>query len=144
MKAALAEARLAGAKGEVPVGAVVVCEGEIIARGHNLKEHLKDPTAHAEILVLRQAALIRGDWRLEDCDLYVTVEPCPMCAGALIQARIRRLVYGAADPRAGAVGSCLNLLEMECFNHRVEVTAGVCAPECALVLQEFFRKLRRE
>ncbi|HAA89720.1 MAG: tRNA-specific adenosine deaminase TadA [Thermoanaerobacterales bacterium 50_218] len=144
MKAALAEARLAAAKGEVPVGAVVVCNGEIIARGHNLREHLKDPTAHAEILVLRQAALIQGDWRLNDCDLYVTIEPCPMCAGALIQARIRRLVYGAPDPRAGAVGSCLNLLEMKCFNHQVEVTAGVCAPECALVLQEFFKKLRRE
>jgi tRNA(adenine34) deaminase len=144
MRAALAEARLAAAKGEVPVGAVVVCGGEIIVRGHNLREHLKDPTAHAEILVLRQAALLRGDWRLNDCDLYVTLEPCPMCAGALIQSRIRRLVYGAPDPKAGAVGSCFNLLEMDCFNHRVEVTAGVCAGECASLLQEFFQKLRQE
>lgn len=142
MKEALKEAWLAASRDEVPVGAVVVCSEEVIARGFNLREHLSDPTAHAEMIALRQAAVARGDWRLNDCDLYVTMEPCPMCAGALIQARIRRLIYGAPDPKAGAVQSCLQMLDMDCFNHKVEVTAGVCREESVRLLQDFFKKLR--
>ncbi len=142
MREALKEAWKAAKKGEVPVGAVVVKDGEIIARGHNLRERLGDPTAHAEILALREAAFRVGGWRLNGCTLYVTMEPCPMCAGAAIQGRLDRVVYGAADPKAGAAGSCVDLLSLGCFNHRLEVTGGVLADRCAYVLQEFFRRLR--
>lgn len=142
MKEALKEAYKAAAKGEVPVGAVVVSNGEVIARGHNLKERLNDPTAHAEMLALREAALRLGSWRLNGCTLYVTMEPCPMCAGAAIQGRVQRIVYGAPDPKAGAAGSCVDLLGETCFNHRVEVAGGVLREKCARLLQEFFRKLR--
>lgn len=142
MKEALKEAYKAAAKGEVPVGAVIVAGGEVIARGHNLKERLADPTAHAEILALREAALRLGSWRLNDCTLYVTMEPCPMCAGAAIQGRVQRIVYGAPDPRAGAAGSCVDLLGATCFNHRVEVAGGVLGEKCTRLVQEFFRKLR--
>ncbi|MGI9953494.1 tRNA adenosine(34) deaminase TadA [Moorellaceae bacterium AZ2] len=144
MRMALEEARKALQEGEVPVGAVVVQEGEVIARAHNRRETSQDPTAHAEILALRQAAQRLRTWRLEGATLYVTLEPCPMCAGAAVQARLKRLVYGAPDIRAGAVDSVLNLVEHPHFNHRVEVISGICEEECRLILQEFFSKLRRE
>lgn len=142
MQEAIKEAWHAAVKDEAPVGAVVVADGKVIARGHNLRERLGDPTAHAELLAIRQAALVIESWRLNECTMYVTMEPCPMCAGAAIQARLKRIVYGASDPKAGAAGSCLDLLAMDCFNHRVEVTGGVCRDKCARVVQEFFRKLR--
>jgi tRNA(adenine34) deaminase len=142
MREALKEARRAADKGEVPVGAVIVRDGKVVGRGHNLRERLGDPTAHAELLAIREAAIAAGGWRLSGCTLYVTMEPCPMCAGAMIQARLQRLVYGAPDPKAGAAGSCLDLLGMTCFNHRVEVAGGVCAEACAGIVQAFFRRLR--
>jgi tRNA(adenine34) deaminase len=143
MEQALAEAQAAAEEGEVPVGAVVVAEGEVIARAHNRPIATNDPTAHAEILALRSAAARRGNYRLTDCDLYVTLEPCAMCVGALVHGRIRRLVYAAPDPKGGAVASCLRLLESSHWNHRVEVQAGVLAEEAAALLQRFFT-LRRE
>jgi tRNA(adenine34) deaminase len=142
MKEAIKEAYKAAAKLEVPVGAVVVAVDEVIARGHNLRERLGDPTAHAEILALREAALRLESWRLNECTLYVTMEPCPMCAGAAIQGRVGRIVYGAADPKAGAAGSCVDLLSETCFNHQVEVSGGIMEEKCAYVVQEFFRRLR--
>jgi tRNA(adenine34) deaminase len=144
MREALAEAKEAAAKGEVPVGAVVVRAGEIVGRGHNLRETLADSSAHAEILALREAARKTGDWRLSDCTLYVTIEPCPMCAGALVQSRVARLVYGARDPKAGAVDSLVDLVRDPRFNHRVEVTSGVLEEECRAVIQGFFRGLREK
>ncbi|MEW6770191.1 MAG: tRNA adenosine(34) deaminase TadA [Bacillota bacterium] len=143
MREALREAEKAGALGEVPVGAVVVVGGEIVSRAHNLRETLKDATAHAEIVALREAARRSGDWRLEDAVVYTTVEPCPMCAGALVQFRVRKVVYGAADPKAGAAGSIVNLLQEPRFNHQVEVVAGVLEAECREVIQRFFRDLRQ-
>lgn len=142
MEQALAEAQAAAEEGEVPVGAVVVAEGKVVARAHNRSVATNDPTAHAEILALRAAAERRGNYRLTDCDLYVTLEPCVMCVGALVHARIRRLVYAAPDPKGGAVASCLRLLESPHWNHRVEVQAGVLAEESAALLQRFFT-LRR-
>ena len=144
MEAALAEAHEAEAEGEVPVGAVVVRDGEIIARAHNQPVGLNDPTAHAEILALRAAAERLGNYRLTGCDLYVTLEPCAMCAGALVHARVRRLVYAATDPKAGAVASLLRLLEAPHLNHRVEVGSGVLAEEAAALLQRFFALRRGE
>lgn len=143
MEQALAEAREAESEGEVPVGAVVVRDGEVIARAHNRPLSACDPTAHAEVLALRAAAERLGNYRLTACDLYTTLEPCAMCAGALVHARIRRLVYAAADPKAGAVHSRLRLLEAPHLNHRVEVVADVLAEEAAALLQRFFA-LRRE
>ncbi len=142
MAEALAEARKAAARGEVPIGAVIVRGEEIIARGHNLREKDQDPTAHAEIIALKEASEKLGSWRLEDCEIFVTLEPCPMCAGALLQARIKKLVYGAKDPKAGAIVSLLQLYAVEGFNHKIEVTAGVEAEEAARLLREFFRRLR--
>lgn len=142
MREALKEAYKAADKGEVPVGAVIVADDQVIAHGHNLRERLADPTAHAEILALREAALVLGSWRLNDCTLYVTMEPCPMCAGAAIQGRVKKIVYGAADPKAGAAGSCVDLLGETCFNHRVEVVGGVLEEKCVQVVQSFFRRLR--
>jgi len=142
MREALAEARKAYALGEVPIGAVVASGETIIGQGHNRRETTGDPTAHAEIVALRQAAEHLGGWRLSGTTLCVTIEPCPMCAGALVQARVQRLVFGAMDPKAGAVGSVLNLLEEKIFNHTVEVTAGVLAEECRAIMQEFFRQRR--
>jgi len=144
MRDALRQARKAYAADEVPVGAVVVREGKIIARAHNQVELLKDATAHAEMLALTQAEAAVGDWRLTDCDLYVTKEPCPMCAGALVHTRIHRIIFGCADPSAGAAGSMMNLLQMPTLNHRCEITFGVLQKECAAILQEFFRKRRDE
>ena len=142
MRDALRQAEKAYAVDEVPVGAVVVREGKIIARAHNQVELLKDATAHAEMLALTQAEAAVGDWRLTDCDLYVTKEPCAMCAGALVHTRIRRVVFGCADPVAGAAGSVVNLLQMPGFNHSCDITSGLFQDECAAILQTFFRRRR--
>src|ERR1700680_5102993 len=142
MSEALRLATKAFGKEEVPVGAVVVREGKIIGRAYNQVELLKDATAHAEMLALTQAEAAAGDWRLVDCDLYVRKEPCVMCAGALIHVRIRRLVFGCADPRSGAAGSVMNLLQNPAFNHHCEITSGILQNECAAILQDFFRKKR--
>ncbi|MGH8093913.1 MAG: tRNA adenosine(34) deaminase TadA [Chthoniobacterales bacterium] len=127
---------------EVPIGAVVVRAGRIIARAYNQVELLKDATAHAEMLALTQAEAAVGDWRLNDCDLFVTKEPCPMCAGALVQVRMRRVIFGCGDPRAGAAGGLLNLLRNPALNHQCDITAGVLDRECAKLLQSFFRARR--
>ncbi|HEY5452047.1 MAG TPA: tRNA adenosine(34) deaminase TadA [Polyangia bacterium] len=143
MRRALAAAELAGDRGEVPVGAVVVVGGEIVAVAHNERETGSDPTAHAEILALRRAATALGRWRLTDADLYVTMEPCPMCAGALVNARVRRLYFGCDDPKAGAVRTLFTLAEDPRLNHRVEVVPGVLAAEGAALLRGFFSRLRQ-
>src|SRR5919197_2791388 len=142
MHEALRMASKAAQAGEVPIGAVVVREGKIIARSHNQVELLKDATAHAEMLVLTQAEAAVGDWRLTDCDLYVTKEPCPMCAGALIPTRVRRVIFGCADRAAGAAGSVINLLQMPTLNHRCDIAIGVLEDECAAILKDFFRQRR--
>jgi tRNA(adenine34) deaminase len=142
MHSALEEARKADELGEVPVGAVVVLAGEIIAGGCNRNLLDRDPSAHAEIVALRGAGIAVGNHRLLDCDLYVTIEPCAMCAGALVQARLRRLIYGAADPKAGAVSSVLQVLNHPALNHQMEVVPGVLADECGSLLQGFFRSRR--
>jgi len=142
MRSALEEANKAAELGEVPVGAVVVLGGEIIARGCNRNLLDRDPSAHAEIVALRGAGMAVGNHRLLDCALYITLEPCAMCAGALIQARVKRLVYGAADPKAGAVNSVLQVLNHPALNHQMEVVPGVLADECAGLLQSFFRSRR--
>lgn len=142
MREALRQAQKAHEADEVPVGAVVVRNGRIIARAYNQVELLKDATAHAEMLALTQAEAAVGDWRLTDCDLYVTKEPCPMCAGALVHVRIRRLIFGCADSRAGAAGSVVNLLQLPSLNHQCKITSGVLQNECAAILQDFFRKHR--
>jgi len=142
MRAALAEARGALAHDDVPVGAVVVRNGLIVAARHNERELTGDPTAHAEVLALRDAAATIGHWRLDDCTLVVTLEPCAMCAGAMVNARLGRLVYGATDPKAGAAGSCFDLVDSPLLNHRVPRTTGVLASECGDVLREFFRSRR--
>lgn len=143
MREAIREAQRAAQKGEVPIGAVVVRNGVVVGRGHNLRETDKDPTAHAEILALREASRTLGGWRLTDAVMYVTLEPCPMCAGALVQARVKRLVFGAWDPKAGCAGTLLNLVEFPAFNHRLSVTAGVLEEECAMLLKRFFQSLRK-
>ncbi|HHY09643.1 MAG TPA: nucleoside deaminase [Firmicutes bacterium] len=142
MREAVLQAKEALAAGEVPIGAVVVLGGEIIGRGRNRREELKDPTAHAEIIAIRAAAKYLGGWRLTAASLYVTLEPCPMCAGAIVNARLKTLVFGAFDPKAGAVSSLLNLVQDERLNHRVDVVAGVCQEECAKLLRDFFKQLR--
>src|SRR5512146_613025 len=142
MGEALRQAARAFAAEEVPVGAVVVREGQIIARAFNQVELLKDATAHAEMLALTQAEEAVGDWRLTDCTLYVTKEPCPMCAGAIVHVRLARVVFGATDPKAGAAGSALNLLDFPTLNHRCEFTSGVREPECRSFLQTFFAEQR--
>lgn len=142
MRVALDLAREAVALGEVPVGAVAVKNGEIVGRGFNLKEAQQDPTAHAEMIALRETAVNVQNWRLLDVTLYCTLEPCPMCAGAMIQARLPRLVYGAKDTRFGAHGSIVNVLDEPRFNHRVTVTEGVLQDEAIALLQQFFQQLR--
>ena len=143
MHAALEQARQAAEVGEVPVGAVIVHAGSVIAAAHNQREQLRDPTAHAEMIAITQASESLGAWRLEGCTLYVTLEPCPMCAGAIVQSRVPRVVYGAADPKAGAVDSLYRLLNDDRLNHRCEVVGGVLAEECGEVLKAFFRARRR-
>ena len=138
MQLALEEAEAAFLKGEVPIGAVAVKNGEVIAKAHNLREILKDPTAHAEVLVMRQAAEVLGTWHLNDVTIYVTLEPCPMCAGAMLQARLTQVVFGTMDAKAGAVGSVINILESRQFNHQVQVIAGIMEEECKEILQRFF------
>ncbi len=142
MRQALAEARRAAELGEVPIGAVVVRDGELVGRGHNRREIDGDPLAHAELLALREAARRVGGWRLAGCTMVVTLEPCPMCAGALVASRIDRLVYGAADPKAGYCGSLGNLVQDARLNHRLEVSAGILAEESAALLRGFFASLR--
>ena len=142
MKAALRLARKAADEGEVPVGAVVVCEGKIVGRGRNRRETKKDALGHAEIEAIHKACKKLGGWRLHKCDLYVTLEPCPMCAGAIINARIRTVYYGAPDPKAGSCGTLVNLFALP-YNHKPEVVSGVMEEECAGVLRDFFRALRK-
>jgi tRNA(adenine34) deaminase len=144
MAHALGLARLAAENSEVPVGAVLVAEGKLLGAGYNCPIGACDPTAHAEILALREAAAQRGNYRLVGSTLYVTLEPCPMCAGALVHARVSRIVYGAADPRSGACGSVLNLPQSAYLNHRCEVQAGVLSGECAALLRDFFRARREK
>lgn len=142
MREALVEAEKAFTKGEVPIGAVVVLGDEIIGRGHNLRETLVDSTAHAEIMALREAACRIGDWRLDGSIVYATIEPCPMCAGALIQFRVQTVVYGAQDPKAGAVDSIMDVLREPRFNHQVAVVSGIFEDECREIIKRFFRQLR--
>lgn len=144
MREALIEAQKAEAIGEVPIGAVIVKNNEIIARGHNLKERLKDPTAHAEIIAIKEASQKIGSWRLNDCTLYVTLEPCQMCTGAIIQARIGHVVFGTRDPKAGCVVSLFNLLDDQRFNHNANYTEGINEQECSLILKKFFLNLRNK
>jgi tRNA(adenine34) deaminase len=144
MRRALQEAEAALAEDEVPVGAVVVQGDRIVASAHNQREQLHDPTAHAEMIAITQAAQTLGSWRLDGCTLYVTLEPCPMCAGAIVLARLPRLVFGATDPKAGAVASLYRLLEDARLNHQVEVVAGVLAAPCGEILTKFFEQKRRE
>jgi tRNA(adenine34) deaminase len=143
MELALAEAEQALREDEVPIGAVVVHQGRVIASAHNQRETLRDPTAHAEMIAITQAADALGSWRLEDCALYVTLEPCPMCAGAILQARIATVVYGAGDPKAGAVDTLYQLLRDPRLNHRVETVSGVLANRCGEILSRFFQQQRR-
>ncbi len=143
MKAAIKEAKKAYSKLEVPVGCVIVKDGKIIARAHNLKEIKQDTTKHAEILAIQKASKKLNSWRLIDCDMYVTLEPCSMCAGAIIQSRIRKVYFGAHDLKTGAVGSVFNLFDDYTFNHKVQCEAGVLEDECEQILKEFFKELRK-
>ncbi|HMM23091.1 MAG TPA: tRNA adenosine(34) deaminase TadA [Selenomonadales bacterium] len=143
MELALQEAREAYALGEVPIGAVLVIDGKVIAAGHNLRETWQDATAHAEVIAIQAACRKLGRWRLTGATLYVTIEPCPMCAGALVMSRIDRLVYGSPDYKAGAVESLFNIVQNDALNHRIEVLAGVRADECAALMREFFRERRK-
>jgi tRNA(adenine34) deaminase len=144
MAQALAQARLAAAEGEVPIGAVVVADGRIVGRGRNARERLNDPTAHAEVLALQEASRVLGRWRLSGATMYATLEPCPMCAGALVNARVDRLVYAIADPKAGAVDTLFDMLRDARLNHRVQVASGILAEECGEILREFFRQRRKQ
>ena len=144
MKEAIRQARKAYALREVPIGCVIVCGDKIIARGYNRRNTDKNTLSHAELNGIRKASRKLGDWRLEGCTLYVTLEPCQMCAGAIVQARIDRVVIGTMNPKAGCAGSVLNLLEMEGFNHKVQVTRGILEEECSKMLSDFFKELREE
>ncbi|MGC8795793.1 MULTISPECIES: tRNA adenosine(34) deaminase TadA [Thermodesulfovibrio] len=144
MKEALKEAEKAYALGEVPVGAVIVLNGEIVARAHNIKETTHDPTAHAEMLAIKQAANVFGAWRLTEATLYVTKEPCIMCSGAIVHARIKRVVYGCSDPKGGGAVSLYRILQDPRLNHQVEITSGILEEECRAVLQRFFKELRNQ
>lgn len=142
MKYAIKEALKAKKKNEVPIGAVVVCNGEIISKAHNLREKTQDATTHAEILAIKKACKKIGSWRLENCDIYVTLEPCPMCAGAILQSRIRKVYFGCYDPKAGAAGSLINILENDYFNHHTECEGNILKDECSTLLKDFFKELR--
>ena len=142
MKEAIRQAKKAGEAGDVPIGCVIVYEGKIIARGYNKRNQQKSALGHAEISAIRKASKKLGDWRLEDCTMYVTLEPCQMCAGAIVQARIPKVVIGCMNPKAGCAGSILNLLDMKQFNHQVEVTRGIMETECSAMMSGFFAELR--
>ncbi len=144
MKMAIDQAIIAQKKGDVPVGCVIVKNNKVIARAFNQREQLADPTAHAEIIALTIAAAALGNWHLDDCTIYVTLEPCPMCAGALVLSRAKRLVYGCTDPKTGACGSLYNIVADQRLNHQLEVTSGVMAKDCAFLLSDFFRKKRKQ
>lgn len=143
MREAIKRARKAAKIDEVPIGCVIVYDDKIIARGYNRRNTDKSTLAHAEIIAIRKAAKVIGDWRLEDCTMYITLEPCPMCAGAIVQARIPRVVVGAMNPKAGCAGSVINLLQMDGFNHKAELTSGVLVDECRTMLQDFFKEMRK-
>lgn len=142
MKAALKEAQKAYKLGEVPIGCVIVYEGKIIGRGYNRRNTDKSTLCHAEITAIKKASKFIGDWRLEGCTIYITLEPCQMCGGAIVQARMDRVVFGSMNPKAGCGGSLLNLLEMDCFNHQCQVTRGILEEECSALLKSFFKELR--
>ena len=144
MKEAIRQAKKAAALGDVPIGCVIVYQDKIIARGYNRRNTDKTTLGHAEITAIKKASRVIGDWRLEDCTIYITLEPCQMCAGAIVQARIPRVVIGSMNPKAGCGGSVLNILQMEQFNHRCEVTRGVLEEECSTMLSSFFKQLRQE
>lgn len=143
MREAIKQARKAAKIDEVPIGCVIVYDDKIIARGYNRRNTDKSTLAHAEIIAIRKAAKVIGDWRLEGCTMYITLEPCPMCAGAIVQARIPRVVVGAMNPKAGCAGSVINLLQMDGFNHKAELTSGVLVDECRTMLQDFFKEMRK-
>ena len=143
MKIALQEAKKAYDNNEVPIGCVIVYNDEIIGIGANMRVTDKNVLSHAEIIAINEACGFMGDWRLEDCTLYVTVEPCPMCAGAIVQARIKKVVFGAENPKAGCAGSIVNLLQNDSFNHQVEIEKGVCVNECATLMKDFFKRFRK-
>ena len=143
MKQAITQAKKAAAIGDVPIGCVIVYEGKVIARGYNRRNKDKTTLAHAELLAIKKASRVLGDWRLEGCTLYVTLEPCQMCAGAIVQARIPKVVAGAMNPKAGCAGSVLDLLHVERFNHQVEFVSGILEEECQNLLSGFFKELRR-
>lgn len=142
MKEAIKLAKKAESIDEVPIGAVIVHDDKIIARAHNLRESKQNAVAHAEIIAIQKACKKMGSWRLEDCILYVTLEPCPMCTGAILQSRIKRVVYGAADPKGGCIESCMKMYEVKGFNHYPEVTSGVLKEECSMLLKNFFKQKR--
>lgn len=144
MKEAIRQAKKAWKMEEVPIGCVIVHEGKIIGRGYNRRTTDKNPLAHAELAAIRKASKKMGDWRLEDCILYVTLEPCQMCSGAIVQARVKRVVIGCMNPKAGCAGSILNLLQVERFNHQVEITSGVLEAECSQMMKGFFKELREK
>lgn len=142
MKAAIEQAKIAQSYDEVPIGCVIVRNGKIISTGYNLKEKTQLSTAHAEMIAIEHACKVLGTWRLDDCDLYVTLEPCPMCTGAIIQSRIHRVIFGANDPKGGCIGSCVNLFEIKGFNHYPTYTSHVLQEECSQLLKKFFKKKR--
>ena len=144
MKEAIKQAKKAYALDETPIGCVIVCEGKVISRGYNRRNTDKNPLAHAEIAAIKKASKKMGDWRLEECTLYVTLEPCQMCAGAIVQARVERVVVGCMNPKAGCAGSILNLLEMAEFNHQVQLETGVLGEECSALMKTFFKELREK
>lgn len=144
MKLAMKEAEKAGQMDEVPIGAILVQDHEVIATGYNIREKTQTTLSHAELIAIEQANEKLGSWRLDDCTLYVTLEPCPMCAGAIVQARVKRVVFGAFDPKAGCAGTLMNLLEESRFNHQVEVVSGVMEEECKLLIKDFFKRLRQK
>ncbi|WP_417898416.1 tRNA adenosine(34) deaminase TadA [Bacillus haimaensis] len=144
MKLAIEEAKKAEGLAEVPIGAVIVKDGEVLARGHNLRETTQRSITHAEILAIDEACKKLGTWRLEDTTLYVTLEPCPMCAGAIVLSRVQKVVYGAIDPKAGCAGTLMNLLDEPRFNHQTEIVSGVLEEECGTLLSDFFRRLRQQ
>ena len=144
MKEALRQAKKAEKLGEVPIGCVIVKDGKIIARGYNRRNTDKNTLAHAELQAIRKASKAVGDWRLEECTMYITLEPCQMCAGAIVQARIPRVVVGCMNPKAGCAGSILNLLQVEAFNHQAELTTGVLEEECSQMMKSFFKELRKK